>query len=244
MIKTTFRFIVYFLAASVSITSCKKSDPQPIDNLVCYLPMNGNAKDASHYANATQVEGATLTTGRNSLANSAYLLNGLSNDIVISTSDALDAIQKITLSAWIKPVSFAGVGNNAIIEKAYYAHFNPYYQYKLGITGDQHPNLPGSFIFSLSLNGSYQNVATSAGTWTPGSWYFVAATYDGSNMILYVNGIQVATKPMTGKIDNWGTDIYLGKVNNADEYTPGTLGDIRIYNRALSAQEVGALYLK
>ncbi len=171
-------------------------------------------------------------------------MDGISNDIVISNSKVLDTIHQITLIAWIKPVSFAGVGNNAIIEKAYSSHVNPYYQYKLGITGDQHSNLPGSFLFTLSLDGNYQYVTSRSGAWNPGNWYFVAGTYDGSNMILYINGTQTASIPMSGKIDSFGNDIYLGKVNNVGEYTPGTFGDMRIYNRALSASEINVLYQK
>ena len=171
-------------------------------------------------------------------------MDGVSNDIVISNTKVLDTIHQITLTAWIKPVSFLGQGNNTIIEKAYSSHTNPYYQYKLGITGDQRLNLPGSFILSLSVNGNYEYVTSNSGAWTPGNWYFVAGTYDGNNMILYINGTQVATVPMTGKIDHYGYDIYLGKVNNVSAYTPGTFGDMRIYNRALSASEISILYLK
>src|SRR5258706_9452291 len=226
------------------VISCKKDNALPSADLVCYLPMNGNALDASRFADPTQVQGATMTTGRKTVANTAYQMDGVSSDIIISNSKRLDTIQHITITAWIKPVSFAGVGNNAIIEKAYLSHTNPYYQYKLGITGDQHANLPGSFLFTLSINGNYVYVTSNSGAWTSGNWYFVAGTYDGTKMILYINGSQTASVTIIGKIDSWGTDIYLGKVNNASQYTPGTFGDIRIYNRALSANEISELYLK
>jgi hypothetical protein len=212
------------------------------DDLVCYLPMNGNAQDASRYSNISQSQYATLTTGRNSLSNTAYLMDGLSSDIVVTNSKVLDTINtQITLTAWIKPISFYGNGNNAIIEKPYTSHTNPYYQYKLGITGDQRTNLPGSFIFSLSINGNYVYVSTSSNAWSPGNWYFVVGTYDGAKMVLYVNGIQLGFLNIQGKIDSWGTDIYLGKLQNLNVYTPGTFGDMRIYNRALTAKEVGDL---
>jgi hypothetical protein len=214
------------------------------DDLVCYLLMNGNAKDLSNYHNTTSVEYATLTTGRAGLPNSAYLMNGYSNDIVISNSKVLDTIKnQITLAAWFKPtVSYRGNGNNAIIEKAYKSHINPYYQYKLGITGDQYPYLAASFLFSLSINSTYNVAISPANTWSVGSWYFIVGTYDGKQMKLYVNGNLVATEDIVGQIDSWGTDIYLGKINNLNLYTQGVSGDIRIYNRALSATEVLDLY--
>jgi len=171
-------------------------------------------------------------------------MDGISNDIIVSNSKVLDTIRQITLTAWINPVSFLGQGNNSIIEKPYYSHTDPFYQYKLGITGDQRLNLPGSFLFSLSINGSYEYATSNSGAWTPGNWYFVVGTYDGNNMILYINGSQVANVPLSGKMDSFGNDIYIGQVKNANVFTPGTFGDMRIYNRALSASEVSTLYLK
>jgi hypothetical protein len=60
----------------------------------------------------------------------AYQMNGVDNDIAISNTQLLDTINRITLAAWIKPISFAGIGDNAIVEKPYYSYTNPYYQYK------------------------------------------------------------------------------------------------------------------
>jgi hypothetical protein len=217
-----------------------------LDNdLVCYLPMNGNTRDASFLNSSTSFWGtASLTTGRKSLPNTAYNMNGTTNAIQISNSTALDTLQNLTLTAWIKPISFAGNGNNAIIEKAYYSHNNPYYQYKLGITGDQHLNVPASFVFSLSINGSYQVIYTTANAWTPGNWYFVSGVYDGKNMVLYVNGAVTASLPIVGKVDHYGTDLFVAYMNNPGLYTPGTFGDIRIYNKALTAAQITTLYAK
>lgn len=213
------------------------------DDLICYLPMNGNAKDASYLSSSTAFWGtASLTTGRKSLANTAYSMDGLTNAIQIPNSKTLDTLQNLTLTAWIKPVSFAGNGNNAIVEKAYNYHLNPYYQYKLGITGDQHLNVPASFVFSLSINGSYQVVYTASNTWTPGNWYFVSGVYDGKNMVLYVNGAVAASMPIVGKVDHYGTDLFVAYMNNPGLYTPGTFGDIRIYNKALTAAQISTLY--
>lgn len=214
------------------------------DDLVLYLPMTGNAFDVSRVGNTTTVEGAALTTGRKSISNTAYQLDGISNDIVISNSTALDQLNFLTITAWIKPVSFYGIGSNAIVEKPYFSHSNPYYQYKLGITGDQRPNLPGSFLFSLSIGGYYEYVATNSNVWAPGNWYFVVGTYDGSKMVLYVNGTQVAYTPMSGNVDHYGNNVYIGQLKNLSAYTPGTFGDVRIYDRALTATEVSVLYAK
>jgi hypothetical protein len=211
------------------------------DDLVCYLPFNGNVNDESRFAHTSTAHGPSLVANRNNLSNSAYSFNGTSNDITVNNSTALDTLYQITMAAWVKPVSFTG-GNYAILEKPAPSHTDPYYQYKLGITGNLHLNLPASFIMSLSLNGSYTYLTSASPVWTPGNWYFVVGTYNGRMMKLYINGTLVASKNVTGTITSFGRSLYIAKAINPNLYTPGTIDDLRIYNRALTNAEILSLY--
>ena len=74
------------------------------------------------------------------------------------------------------------------------------------------------------------------------TWHFIAGIYDGSNMMLYVDGVLSGTSTQTGALNNNGYNIYFGARNDAQVPFNGSLDDIRIYNRALSAAEVTALY--
>jgi hypothetical protein len=59
--------------------------------LVASYPFNGNAKDATPYANNGTVSGATLTTDRKGKANSAYSFNGSNATISASSTYGLSS---------------------------------------------------------------------------------------------------------------------------------------------------------
>jgi hypothetical protein len=87
--------------------------------------------------------------------------------------------------------------------------------------------------------------STSRGvTYTPtllDKWTYVVATYDPviEGVKLYWDGTLVNTDSGTGSIDYTGVQgLTIGAANDSSRATPGPVGPIRIYNRALSAAEV------
>jgi hypothetical protein len=98
----------------------------------------------------------------------------------------------------------------------------------------------------------------------PSDWTFVAGTRDGAALALYINGVQVQTQPaanepLIGRLDTfvvgstpqaWGAPApEVPAADNADPAeaadTPVTkimVSDIRLYSRALNAQEIQRLY--
>jgi hypothetical protein len=211
------------------------------DGLVAFYPFNGNADDYSGYSNHGELFGSTLTTNRfDSIG--AYGFDGIDDYIMVNNSSSLNPTDAITLCAWVRPVSFLGKGNSGIIDKGYYNHSNPYYQYHLGITGDQYPYHPNSFQLSLSIKNNYEWL-TAEQQWVPNNWYLVTGTYDGTKMKLFVNGELQLERTISGTIDNFNEPIYIGATQNSpDNNVPGKIDDVRIYNRALSAGEIKLLY--
>lgn len=214
----------------------------PDGGLILFLPFNGDANDASGNGNNGIITGAALTQDRCDAPDSAFSFDGFESNILINDVPSLNP-SNITLCAWVKPVSFRGHGNSAIISKGYYNHNPPYYQYHLGITGDLYPNTPSCFSFSISENNEY-HVITGDSLWIPGKWHFVVGTYDGTSMKLYVNTHLISTKSIYGSIDGYGQPLSIAMTRNLDAegYTPVTLDDIRIYNRALNNTEIGSLF--
>jgi hypothetical protein len=76
-------------------------------------------------------------------------------------------------------------------------------------------------------------------------WYHFAATYDnaaaGNNMILYRNGVSVNSARYTDAIATTGTGLSIASLNSS-RYLAGILADVRIYNRALSVNEIESVY--
>jgi hypothetical protein len=65
----------------------------------------------------------------------------------------------------------------------------------------------------------------------------LCGTYDGSNIRLYLNGIQVAIQAQTGNIVNTGIARISGYDNNNETWN-GNISQVSIYNRALTAAEI------
>jgi hypothetical protein len=109
--------------------------------------------------------------------------------------------------------------------------------------------LTGSF--SLSLSNGYAQfelflggdpVTLVASTAIPdGGWHHLAATYDGTAMKLYLDGGSNAVAGIAGTVDVVEADVLLGRDARGAPFA-GALDDARVYNRALSAAEVQALW--
>lgn len=74
------------------------------------------------------------------------------------------------------------------------------------------------------------------------TWYQLTATYDGHTLITYKNGVVSENNPFpSGSTAVETGTLKLGRHANAGQYFSGSVDDIRVYNRALSAAEVNAL---
>ena len=72
------------------------------------------------------------------------------------------------------------------------------------------------------------------------AWTHVALTYESGYLRLYLDGTEVASTPRTGSIVVWpGAQFWLGRAHNGGRPFAGVLDEVRIYDRALAAIEVG-----
>ena len=81
----------------------------------------------------------------------------------------------------------------------------------------------------IKLNGSYE--------FSDDTWYHLAATYNGSQMILYVNGIVDETRNQTGNFISNDT-FYFGNSLNENRYFTGQMDDVRIWNDVRTQTEI------
>jgi hypothetical protein len=87
---------------------------------------------------------------------------------------------------------------------------------------------------SLSISGG--------GAVSPGSWYHVVVTFDGTTARLYINGAEVASGNPTSYIPGSSGGFAVG--TRADGFFPwnGVADEVAFYGTALSASEVSAHY--
>jgi hypothetical protein len=93
-------------------------------------------------------------------------------------------------------------------------------------------------------NGSSEGRATWSQQLANGKWYLYTGVYDGGHVYAYINGVQVASTSYSGgSIAAGSADVNFARdAQYAGDYFPGTIDDVHIYNRALSASDVVQLY--
>jgi|GEM_PF-2281269 len=74
-----------------------------------------------------------------------------------------------------------------------------------------------------------------------GKWHFYAMTYNGSAINDYADGVFVGSCFQSGNIQSTAIPLNINAYDSNLE-PAATIDDARIYNRALSAAEIQALY--
>jgi hypothetical protein len=94
----------------------------------------------------------------------------------------------------------------------------------------------------LSFSGGSTHYLETNNTFSAGAWHHVAGTWDGTKKRIYVDGVLVNSVDSSITYDTHL--VYLGADQNGGSmalHWDGTLDDVRIYNRVLSASEIAAL---
>ena len=200
----------------------------PTNGLVGWWPFNGNANDESGNGNHGTVNGATLTSDRNSSNNAAYSFNGSTSYIaVLPSSSNSSVINEITISCWI----YSNDGNAYSVSKTNQS------------LGDYRIVVTSTNYAALLVNGVeyvFNNVSLPTN-----QWYHLAVTKSSSlTSTIYINGI-----PLNNAYTNIypqrnpTTNIEFGRdPMGLTEFHDGKLDDIGIWNRALTSQEISNLY--
>tara|TARA_B100002051_G_C16745113_1_gene647044 strand:+ start:7556 stop:9874 length:2319 start_codon:yes stop_codon:yes gene_type:complete len=97
------------------------------------------------------------------------------------------------------------------------------------------------WFFSVH-DGSYKYAKYSQSSAQTEVWTHVVGVYDGSEIRVYVNGVEGSTAASVGTISANTGDTSIGKLTSWTRYVDGMLDDVRVYNRALSEAEIQRLY--
>lgn len=213
----------------------------PTDGLVAYWQLNGNATDSVGGNDGTLgnkgtnfVEMKFADSSMRTVFNSS---GSSSNSVSLGNPGDLNLTGTITLEGWSRFTSTGGDQCWIITKETDNVDGewqSPWFVYRLCV-------IDGTFTFSLSINGEYQKIDSSSSpsyqTANLDEWYYVAGTYDGSQMRLYVNGQLISQAAVTGSINTSSKNAALG----GDSFY-GQLSGLGIWNRALSQAEVAERY--
>jgi len=169
----------------------------------------------------------------------AVVLDGKSQSIKIPHYAGLKPDKAITISAWIKPAKITeGWWWQEIYRKE---DGDARSLLALGQYKDKH-----CLCFGLGIGGKYSDygVPLAGPKLLDGKWHLVCATYDGKALRFYADGKEIGTTKATGDMMTSGeAPAYIGSAKGSEEYFTGGIDDVRIYNRALSADEIKKLAL-
>ena len=77
-----------------------------------------------------------------------------------------------------------------------------------------------------------------------GTWYHAAMTYDGATLKLYVNANLVdSDTAVSGNLDYATEPFRVGRYSLGNNFFKGTIGEVRVYSRVLTPQEIQRNYL-
>jgi VCBS repeat-containing protein len=196
--------------------------------------MDSNLTDSSGLANHASLVGSPTPTFVAGQVGQALSLDG-SQNASVPDANSLDLTTGMTLVAWIRP----GVTINTtqdVIKKATLGGVNGY-ELSLSSAGKVFVRLnqvTSADTFRVNSTTSYPLNNT--------AWLHVAATYDGTTIKLYVNGVQEGGN-LAGPAAIATNTLAVGlgaQSDNTRRYT-GLLDDARIYATALSASQIAAL---
>jgi hypothetical protein len=238
------KHVLLALLIAVACTSITAQLPSylPTDGLVGWWPFNGNANDESGNGNNGTVNGATLAEDRFGQVNSSFLFNGNSQNIACAS---IDNISSLTLSFWQK--TNPNGGGAIITQNNPNNCINVSFDIQLGPTdgvmGISHNanncNQPGVNLNTVSSANS-DNLYN--------QWNHVLGIIDetGSTKI-YINSQLMDSSIYNvnySSCSTINTSLRFGGPwwNSDSQYYVGQLDDIAIYNRALTPEEITALY--
>ncbi|MFH1050735.1 MAG: LamG-like jellyroll fold domain-containing protein [bacterium] len=207
---------------SLATFSVISEDPE---KLVAYYPFDNNTNDEQfcHLYNAENINSVLFTDDRFAIQNSAVSFNG-SNYLKANSFNA--SFDELTLTYWF---SVDNTNGNQFMVGTNWSEgwvFSTYFWGQLGL--------------SLYVEGKGVPDQVWGGGVQPNKWYFAAFTFDGLSARIYVDGVLKGETiwEVPAKLNSFAnTPLYFGARNNVEFFT-GKLDDVRIYNKALSSEEI------
>jgi hypothetical protein len=188
------------------------------------------AYDSSGYSNHGTVYGASWASGK---VSGALKFDGVNDYVDCGNDETLDPTQAVTIEAWVIFNQLPSVAKHFMAIAG-----------KSGGGTDLDLQAETDNRFKFFIGPGDPNVAVSNTVVETGKWYHIAGTYQANNFIkIYVNGvlekttsIKIARNTNSNKFCIGKSGVWPGRFFN------GIIDEVKIYNRALSAEEIWAEY--
>ena len=158
----------------------------------------------------------------------ALSFDGTDDYVIISDSDNLDGFSAFSISTWVYAYTIGEECYGRIIVKG---DGDPY-----GLMIESDTKI--SFYINGDRLESNENFSLN-------SWHHIGVTYEKdviNGRKIYIDGVLSKSQTNTFTVNSGANDLYIGNRSTLDRTFDGIIDEVRIYNRALSADEVLALY--
>jgi len=193
--------------------------------LVAQYPFNGNANDVVGGHNGTTTGAPVYVAGK---IGQAILLNGVSDMVTVGAVGISGAAPR-TIAGWSKANATVGALPDWINTFGFTgpAGNNGHFDIEL-------VNVGGNRGYGIHIYGWQQNIMP-----IDLDWHHLAATFEGTTVRWYGDGRLIGSD--SSRVLNTPDNIQMGKRADNDNYWPGRIDEVYIFNRALSGPEIAWL---
>jgi YD repeat-containing protein len=168
-------------------------------------------------------------------------LDGVNDYVEVANSAILQLTNVLTIELAIN--TYAGGKNFGLL-----SHYDNHGEWNYQV----YMNSTGHICFNIGSDDSWERTLTSNAVVNDGKDYHVTATYDKSYMRIYIGGVEDNYVSETRTMGTGDCPSYIGTCTYDDTYTlcydnvnstfEGAIYSARIYNRALTADEISSNY--
>ncbi|MBX7204560.1 MAG: T9SS type A sorting domain-containing protein [Bacteroidia bacterium] len=192
--------------------------------LALYLPfINGARTDASGNNIAVSGPSGSAAPDNYNNSNAAMSFNGNQYNSYAHNA-ALNATGQLTVAMWFKATNIATA--QRLIDKS-----------GVGQNDNYMIDLYQSRLRVIIAGSAFQTTQT----FSSNTWYHMAMVYDGANVKFYINGSPLQSFAKTGNCTPNSLSFQLGCDASGTNRFTGSMDEVRVYTRALTASEVNYL---
>ena len=238
-------FLLLFGAVSL-VAHAQVPDYVPTEGLVAWYPFNGNANDESGNGNDGVETNIVLTTDRFE-EDAAFAFNGINSHIRIEHSDELNLLGDFTISIWFLDTNPPPTSNNhTLIAKRDDGGMccSPEVPWHCALNYQQNGTDYQKPLFAAASGGSYTFSQADFEIFL-NEWQHLVLTYSEDTLKMHLDGSNIHSNHVNPA--NRGSnsdDMLIGMPNREEgaEVMEGKIDDIGIWSRALTEEEILALY--
>ena len=179
--------------------------------------------------------GPGLVWDTNCKSGSCLTTTGALNSLKIPSSTSMNSGDYFSFAGWFRP--------SGTFSQIYTFYSRGFQSASTGYHFIYISNSVSGIVYQYANGTEWRVLGSPAMTWSAGTWYHIAVTHDKSTKTVkyYRNGLLMGTTTYTDDaLSVTSGDAYIGSYRGASYWFTGTIDNVRVYGRILSADEIFA----